>query len=997
MTRKLSILPKLFPVILILLTGIICFLNYTPKTFLTGWDTLHPEFNFSLNFKRLLSLWNSEQGLGAVPAHAQISDVPRVFILYLLHFILPLNFLRYSYVFLMFILGPLGIYFLINFLFKNYKSFFINLVSFLTALLYIFNLSTVQQFYVPFEMFPTQWAYLPFLIIFSLKYLELKKTRYLLIYSLLTILSSPQAYASQLWYAFFFIYSSFLVLYSLLQKESFKRSFKLITFTLLLNAFWLIPNIFYILSSSSAPLENRDNRLYSQEYLLRNRQNGVLTDSSLIRGFYLNWSIFDFSKNSFKNLMPQWQLHLKNPLVLTIGYSIFILSVFGLIIALKKKDKLFISLSPFFIIPFVLLSNKTFPFSYLFDFLIKNSTIRESFRFIFTKLSILQLFGLTIFFSYFLNFFYQKVKTFKPKLFIAIIITWSLIIYGFPIFRGNLISPAVKTNIPTSYFQFWQFMNQQTDGRVLVVPLNQSSGWQYYDWNYQGSGFLWFNLSQNLLDRDSDRWSNQNEQSYKEFFYSLYNQNIDSFTKTLEKYQIKYLVWDQSLISSSDKNNDQITFKYEIDDMLKQLQTKQSIKLVNQFENLIIYQTNFPYSKIKTETINNFVSPAYRWGFFDYATTPYVTIDKTSDYFPFRNILTKYQQFDLSKIKLDQRSDNQWYVTVNTHSLDIKIPSTYLSERVIPTAVYLKPINDKYQINFVYPLPTSASESLKNQFIVDSTTTEITINNQKFSFSLPLPQEIYLGQVNIFTQSPNYLNDELIDLNFSGQKSGHSREIEFISHSTNLYPHQTLSSLNKPDGFSADLYDLPHSFGYIVAIKSKYYSGIPLRLCLENSYSFLCAIEDQLSKNSDILWDYFLVPPTGNNFGYKLNIENISYGSTPSKSYLDQIAVIPIPFHLLSQSKIDHIETSPVKYVILDEAFNKNWLAYYFSGHKPVFLKNHVTANNWANAWALPSNPEFQNPNPPKIYVFFWPQLLIYLGIGITLTTLLFILKKSKS
>lgn len=996
MTKKISISPKIFPVILILITGFICYLNYTPNTFLTGWDTLHPEFNFSLNFKRLFSLWHSEQGLGAIPAHAQISDIPRVFILYLFHFFLPLKFLRYSYIFLTFILGPLGVYFFTKFLFINQKSKLTNVVSFLTALLYVSNLSTVQQFYVPFEMFPTQWAYLPWVILFSLKYLYQPNKINLLIFAFLTLFASPQAYASQLWYAFFFTYATFLVIYSTLQKENFKKSLRLIIFTLLLNSFWLIPNLFYIFSSSSAPLVNRDNRLYSQEYLLRNRQNGVLTDSALIKGFYLNWSAFNFSKSTFNNLMPQWQLHLKNPLVLTIGYSIFILSFFGLIITFYKKDKLFISLSPFFIIPFILLSNRTPPFNFLFDFLIKNTTIRESFRFIFTKLSILLLFGLIVFFAYFLNFFFEKIKSFKPRLFISIIITWCLILYSFPMFKGQLISRIVKTNIPSSYFQLWQFMSQQNNGRVLSLPLNQSSGWQYYDWGYQGSGFLWFNLYQSLLDRDTDRWSNFNEQSYKEFFYSLYNQNPTNFAKTLEKYNIKYIIWDKNQISSSDKNNDQITFEYEIENLLKELEVSRIIKSTNQFDKIFVYQTNFSKPKINIESISNFISPSFQWGFFDYSNQPYVTIDKTSDYFPFRDILTNNQKLDLSKINLNHISDSFWQIILDTHSLETKIPSIYSSEKIIPTSVYLINLDNQYQIKFVFPLPNQIIKSVKTQFPISLNLSKISINDKEFNINPTSTGEIFLGQVNIFTQSQNYINNQPIDFNFINQTSIYSKDVEFISKSINYYPHQTFKSLNKTDNYSIKLDQLPHSFGYIIAFKSKYYSGIPLRLCFENSYSFLCAIEDQLGKNHESLWDYFIIPPTGNNFGYKLNINNISYGNATSQSTLDQIVIIPIPFHLLSQIKTDHIETNPKQYVVLDEAFNKNWIALYFEGLKPVFLKNHVLYNNWCNAWQLPNNFLKSEKQTLNFHIIFWPQLFVYLGITSTLITIIFILKKSK-
>src|SRR4030043_681641 len=89
------------PLIILLFVALaLAFQNYTPGTWLSGWDTLHPEFNFGLNFQRLISgVFRSEQGLGAIAAHSHMSDLPRVIILYLFHFFLPLEFLRYSYIF----------------------------------------------------------------------------------------------------------------------------------------------------------------------------------------------------------------------------------------------------------------------------------------------------------------------------------------------------------------------------------------------------------------------------------------------------------------------------------------------------------------------------------------------------------------------------------------------------------------------------------------------------------------------------------------------------------------------------------------------------------------------------------------------------------------------------------------------------------------------------------------------------------------------------------
>lgn len=970
----------LFPLILVLLTIVICFLNYTPKTFLTGWDTLHPEFNFSLNFQRLLSLWHPEQGLGDIPGHAQISELPRVFILYLLHFVLPLNFLRYSYIFICFVIGPLGIYFLINFLFKK------KLIAFLTAILYIFNLSTVQQFYVPFEMFPTQWAFLPFIILFSIKYLTQKSKKNLILFSLFTLLATPQAYAPQLWFAFFFIYLSFLIIHSFFNRQDLKKSLTLILFTLLLNAFWLIPNLFYIFTSSSINKDYRGNRLYSQEYLLKNRANGNLADSTLIKGFYLDWSVFDFNHNSFDQLMPQWKHHFNQPIVLIIGYLIFIASFFGLIISFLKKDHLFISLSPFFIIPFVLLSNRIPIFSQFFDFLIKNSTLRESFRFIFSKLSILLLFGLVIFFSYTLSFVFQKIKSLKFQNIISTLIVICLIIYTFPIFQGQLVSQAVRIKIPDNYFQFWQFMNSQGDSRILTLPLNQFSGWQYYNWGYQGSGFLWFNLKQSLLDRDSDRWSIQNEQSYQEFFNSLYSQKSDIFFHSLQKYQIKYIIIDQSIISSSSNNNNQITFKNETDALLKKLEDQKSIAKINQFGSISIYQTNFPVFNTTTKTITNYVSPSYQSAYFDAANSQdYITTTQTNIFYPFRDLLNSNQKIDLNKLEINQISPSQWQIGLkNPTNYQLQLPSLTSTEKSITASVYL----ESSKIIFKFPFPQEILNSLKTEFNLPKNSTQVKINDIFFPITSDSPNQ-FLGNINIFINSANYLNDQIINFGFDINKTIYLKNVYLNS--------QSIDFIN-PQNFNLNLPNLPHSSGYIIAIKSQFISGIPLRLCLKNNYSFVCNIEDELSKNKNSSWDYFLVPSTGNDLGYQLNFNNVSIREYISKSVLDQVSIIPIPFNFLSQIKFEDSTKNPTQFFVLNQSFHPDWLAFYFDlpagrhgGLKPVFLKNHVLANNWANAWELPTNI-----NPSQIHVIFWPQIFEFLGIGLTVLTLIWSFKNKK-
>jgi hypothetical protein len=103
---------------LVLLTAIVvtvAAINYNPATWLTGWDTLHPEFDFGLNIERtLLGSWRADQGLGTLAIHAHMSDLPRILVMWLAALVLPLHTVKYLYVLACLILGPLGIYWLLS-------------------------------------------------------------------------------------------------------------------------------------------------------------------------------------------------------------------------------------------------------------------------------------------------------------------------------------------------------------------------------------------------------------------------------------------------------------------------------------------------------------------------------------------------------------------------------------------------------------------------------------------------------------------------------------------------------------------------------------------------------------------------------------------------------------------------------------------------------------------------------------------------------------------
>ena len=177
---------NIFPIIITLICVILAWKNYIPNTILSGWDTLHPEFNFWLYFKRAINgVWMEYQGLGAIASQSHSAEITRLLIVGILDLLLPNNLVRYSFFFLCLIVGALGIYSFSKYILSIKWHKYIGISSFLASLFYIFNLTTVQQFYVPLEMFAVHYASVPWLFLLALRYIREKITEFSCYFQLL--------------------------------------------------------------------------------------------------------------------------------------------------------------------------------------------------------------------------------------------------------------------------------------------------------------------------------------------------------------------------------------------------------------------------------------------------------------------------------------------------------------------------------------------------------------------------------------------------------------------------------------------------------------------------------------------------------------------------------------------------------------------------------------------------------------------------------------------
>jgi len=798
-------------IVLLSISLFVCYQNYTPGTILSGWDTLHPEFNFGLALKReIFGLFRSYQGLGAVAAHSDMADIPRIVLLAILDLFLPVAFLRYSYIFLALILGPIGMYLILyKHVLKDKTS------SFLGALFYLLNLGTMQQFAVPFEMFVTQYAALPWLFLFATDYLiesrqsvtvranpsnaegesrtphenilldsqakpdrsKNKKVRSfsLLFFAITTILAAPQAYAATLWYIYFIAFILYLVSLALFQtihlrgatsshlgggpKDSsevnperfslLKKAFTLILLTLLLNSFWILPNIYYIFTHGSQVPQANINKLFSEQAFLYNKEFGNIKDIAMLKSFLFDWNVYALN-NHFTQLLSPWIQHLKQPFIESLGYLFAFVSLCGIIYSIfnpfdplreaskLRVNKILLAFLPLLFLCLFFLLNDNPPTSPLYSFLREHlSFFKEAYRFPQDKVRGVYTFVFAVYFGagqllitgflatltmkQFNNLTMQQsnneisrpARTIsKTELAQIVIFTLAIFYFMLPAFKGQLISPYMRIKIPNFYFEMFKwFDNMEEDARVANLPIHSFWGWDYYNWfgsaepSFQGAGFIWFGIKQPVLARDFDRWSPYNEQYYREMSYAIYSKDPQALRLTIEKYNIKYILLDKNIIAPPNPSK---VLLYEETQAL--LEKQEFIQKVKEFGNtLIVYKikSNIPNSHY---VVRNpfYIYPESQVFYEDQFFKDYGNYAILQDgvYYPFVNLIDNQSKVLPNILKITQEG-----VIINLPKENFRegwftLPSYLDAQESLPSDLLIQKDKDQLDIAFYPRLPT---------------------------------------------------------------------------------------------------------------------------------------------------------------------------------------------------------------------------------------------------------------------------------------------------
>lgn len=213
---------------------------------------------------------------------------------------------------------------------------------------------------------------------------------------------------------------------------------------------------------------------------------------------------------------------------------------------------------------------------------------------------------------------------------------------------------------------------------------------------------------------------------------------------------------------------------------------------------------------------------------------------------------------------------------------------------------------------------------------------------------------------------------------------------------------------------------LPLTDGYLVEIEYRTHQGHPPIISGFDGQQRYKFFHQKLKESNTWQTATAVVPPMKDQWqtGIGITFSNMSYNQFETKNDIKNIKIYPLKFDNLTaqqqgetkklefnsniwryQIKVNRerlLVNSESQYLILPQSYNHGWIAIYFKGIKPKLLKDHVLINNWANGWKLNSEQLLVNSDKAKkIYIFFWPQLLEFIGLITLVGTIVYILRKN--
>lgn len=959
---KKLLLKFLAPLFLFLLVSFLFLTNFVPNTYLSGWDNLHPEFNPLMNLERAWqSAWQEYQGLGLLAGMAHSADLFRQLVFLPLALFLPANLFRYMWHFLMVLVGVFGSFYLFKFFLRKQNNQ--NLLAFLGASFYLLNFGTVQNFYVTFEPFAAFYAFLPVLLLFLLKILFEKTLfkRNLLVFFLISVLASSMTYVQTIFVVYFSIVCLLFLCYFLQNRNDFKRILTIFILILAINSFWLLNVLHFTLGSSELLADSKGKAMSNDVLILKNQAFGDYAHLAKMQGFWLDQTDFDQFGNTVY-LFDAWKTHFSNPLVVVVAFGFFGLVLLGLWKIYRQKIA-----GRYFILSAALLSLwmmalEIFPFSFLTHLVQKLPLFNEMFRINFTKwivpfslfYSLLLVFGL--------SFIFSLLKQRLLKLAIGLFFLVSLIFYSWPSFQGHFFYERLRVQIPDAYFKTFEYFKHQApaSSRIANLPQHSFYGWQWNDWGYRGSGFLWYGIKQPILDRAFDVWSEADERYYWQLQMALDHKDVKMLEDVLQEYDADYLLLDESIVN----RNTTKPFNYQaIKDLLA---SSSRVKSVQKFDFISIYYFDDQENSREKDFISLYenlpsISNSYKqsWSdqafvnFHDYLSEADNHANNAKIIYPFSSFFTNHLQKDL-EFKLDE-DESFFYLSsqkaIPESSFDLQVPNLLSTEATLPFHLSWVTEKDEVKLTFKALLPEIYFADQKyyfdfaKEFILSvkicqqNDSCQLSINNQvvsKFESNGELDLILNTKLINTIALSSEQKNEyfdyaffDLSDYQLQPKTVVSAKnevltvkipkvlvQADLLKTGLNVEEAKNCRPLDRGSFFKekrADgnyyqatgtsvcdhfyLEQLTHKASYLFKLDATSLRSIPFVFAIQAESLGRSPLETYLSEGVN----YQILPPTENfNQSYTMYLSTDSYGREINDNFLKSAEVFAWPYNFLS-------------------------------------------------------------------------------------------------
>ncbi len=955
-----------WPVCIIIALETILFLtNFSPNTYVVGWDNMFPEFNFSLNLNRTLSsVWQEYRGLGLMDGMSHAANLVHYCFLWLVSFVLPQHLLRYFFIFFTHLVGGIGIYTLLRYLTK--KQNMSALLSLIGTLVYQYCFATVQMYYLPFEVFITHFAALPWLIRTAIQLLDQPTKKHFLLFTIVSFLSTPQAHVPTVFIVYCMVLTVLLVGKLVASNmRAWKTCIIMLVITFCVNAFWGIPFAYATLHGASTITESKNNQISTEDTFQKNRAFGDITSVALMNSFSMQYMQYDFTTSSVNFMLLPWISHNASPYMTTFSWILFGIAFIGVIGGISSGlwwcvAACLYCLSVFFI------GNDIPVIRQAVDFLRAYIPLfGDIFRFVFTKFFFL--FALTTGLMAVSGIItITKLLTKKRTLVVTLgLFLTTLFLLGattLPSFTGNFVFRNLRVRIPQEYFDVFSFFQKRpVSERVLIYPMPWYWAWTQYRWGVIGSGFTWFGIPQATIDRAFDPWSDKNENVYWELTQAVYASNAEQFRAIVKKYDIHWILFDEHIIHAV---NDKALYLTQFDTVLTKLP---EIQKAEKFGRITLYHVQTAVASPVTVVTNvPNIGPAYSFNDNDVAATAtgiYKT-DTTAAYdifYPERTVFTGRDQseraFPIYEAANTVQIGNSTTVPVNPD-----------------TVVYDSTVTNPFEQTVRSCDPLRVEVYTRDHMQEQNKTFE-----RFFSKKASNCLDIYLP---LIAQRQGYL------------LAIETRHITGRRLSVSITNKDTKRTFMETFVTGKNITDTTWQTSYFVIPPMDAF-GMGYTITFDNLSIGQEATINDIAKIRLIQIPYNTIVNT-----------KIQFGAVKEETVTLPALHHPNPAYYSAQitQKIQEPST-----LVLSQAFDSGWHAYTKKSKKipqqlfefaPFLfgkeLTNHVLINNWANGWTItnPTNNPIKTNEQMTIVIFFLPQLLEWIGFLLIPVPFLFIINK---